>query len=154
MPPTAVLDTNVIVKALISETSWAAQVLNAFLEGQFVLATSESILEEVRRILYKPKIRAIIGLSSEEIEEFISLVRGLSLLTADLYEISAVEADPEDNKFLACAIEANAEYVVSEDRKHLLARPHCCLAPPPCCARTFARRHAALSSLGTRLQFG
>jgi uncharacterized protein len=121
MPITVVLDTNVIVRALISETSWAAQAFNAFLEGRFGLATSASILEEVRRTLYKPKVQTVTKLSSGEIEEFISLVRGLSHLTADLYEIRAVEADPEDNKFLACAVEANAEYVVSEDRKHLLA---------------------------------
>lgn len=51
MPLTAVLDTNVFVRALISETSWAARVFDAFLAGQFSLATSESILDEVRRTL-------------------------------------------------------------------------------------------------------
>jgi predicted nucleic acid-binding protein len=38
-----------------------------------------------------------------------------------LYEIHAVETDPDDDKFLACALEAHAEYVVTEDRKDLLS---------------------------------
>jgi uncharacterized protein len=121
MPLTAVLDTNVIVKALIHETSWAAQVFDAFLEGQFILATSESILEEIRRTLYKPKLQAVTGLLPEGFEEFIVLLRGLALLTTDLYEIHAVETDPDDDKFLACALEAHAEYIVTEDRKDLLS---------------------------------
>jgi predicted nucleic acid-binding protein len=66
----------VIVKALIHQTSWAAQVFDAFLVGQFILATSESILEEIRRTLYKPKLPAVTGPSPEEIEEFIVLLRG------------------------------------------------------------------------------
>jgi uncharacterized protein len=121
MPRTAVLDTNVFVRALISETSWAARVFDAFLAGQFSLATSESILDEVRRTLSKPKVQVVIGLSPEEIDEFIVLIRGLALLTTDLYEVRAVEADPDDDKLLACALEADAQYLVTEDRQHLLA---------------------------------
>jgi putative PIN family toxin of toxin-antitoxin system len=99
MPLIAVLDTNVVVKALISDTSWAAGVFDAFLRGQFTLATSDSILDEIQRTLGKPKLQALIGLSPEEIEEFVVLIRGLALLTTDLYEIQAVTSDPDDDKF-------------------------------------------------------
>jgi putative PIN family toxin of toxin-antitoxin system len=121
MPLTAVLDTNVIVKALISETSWAAQIFDAFMNGRFTLATSESILAEIRRTLHKPKVQAFIMLSPEEIEELLLLMRGLAVLTTDLYDIRAVAADPDDDKFLACAVEANAQYLVSDDKQDLLA---------------------------------
>ena len=121
MPLTAVVDTNIIVKSLISETSWAAQVFDAFLNGHFILATSDSILQEVHQTLLKPKLQALIRLSTEDIEEIIVLMRSLALLTTDLYEIQAVVSDPDDDKLIACAIEANADYLVTEDKRDLLA---------------------------------
>ena len=48
-------------------------------------------------------------------------MRSLALLTTDLYEIQAVVSDPDDDKLLACAIEANANYLVTEDKRDLLA---------------------------------
>lgn len=120
MPLTAVVDTNIVVKSLISETSWAAQVFDAFLNGHFTLATSDSILQEVRQTLLKPKLQAISKLSAEEIEEIIVLIRSLALLTTELYEIRAIASDPDDDKLLACAIEANANYLVTEDKRDLL----------------------------------
>ena len=69
--------------------------------------------------LHKPTVRALTGLSDGEIDEFILLLRSLAVLTMDLYEISAIENDPSDNKFLVCSIEADADYVVSLDN-HLL----------------------------------
>ena len=44
----------------------------------------------------------------------------LAILTTALYEIQAVAADPDDNKFLVCGLEARADYIVSLDG-HLLS---------------------------------
>lgn len=120
MPHTVVIDTNIIVKSLISETSWAAQIFDAFLNEQFTRASSNSILQKIRQTLLKPKLQALIKLSTEEIDEFIVLIRSLALLTTDLYEIQAVASDPDDDKLLAYAIEANAAYLVTEDKRDLL----------------------------------
>lgn len=120
MPLTVVLDTNVIIRAQISPSSWSAQIFDAFLEGRFNLATSESILVEVSQVLRRPSVRMLTGLPDQEIDEFISLIRSLAMLTTDLYSIQAVADDPDDNKFLACSLEALAEYLVSLD-DHLLS---------------------------------
>lgn len=121
MPLTVVLDTNIIVRAQISSTSWSARIFDAFLDGRFQLAVSESILQEVARTLRKPGVRFYTGLFDEEVDELTVLIRELAILTTDLYEVQAVKDDPDDNKFLACAIEAGASYVVSVDEAHLLS---------------------------------
>jgi len=43
-----------------------------------------------------------------------------SILTTDKIQVDVVKADPTDNKFLACALEAEADAVVSGDLRHLL----------------------------------
>lgn len=42
-----------------------------------------------------------------------------TVLTEDRYAVSKVKKDPEDDKFLACALEGEAGYIVSDD-DHLL----------------------------------
>ncbi len=121
MPLIVVLDTNVIVRAQINATSWSARIFDAFLEGRFDLAVSDSILQEVGGILRKPNVRSCTGLSDEEIDELVLLIRELATLTADLYDVRAVRDDPDDDKFLTCALESSANYVVSLDETHLLS---------------------------------
>lgn len=44
-------------------------------------------------------------------------------MTQDLYTTDKITADPGDNKFLGCDLEANADFVVSGDN-HLLSSKH------------------------------
>ncbi len=91
------------------------------------VATSPPILEEVAETLRENKrVRKWLGLSDADIEKFIAHLPTLCVVTAGNVEVgSVVEDDPDDDKFLAAAIESGAPYVVSEDR-HLrkLARWH------------------------------
>lgn len=121
MSLTVVLDTNIIVRAQIDATSWSARIFDAFLDGRFNLVISDSILQEVAQTLRKPKVRSCTGLSDGEIGEFVLLIRELATLTTDLYDVQVVKGDPDDNKFLACALETGANYVVSADETHLLS---------------------------------
>ena len=120
MPLTVVLDTSVIIRALIGPTSFSAKILDAFLDGEFRLAVSPSILHEIRETLQKPRIQSYTKLSDQEMDEFILLLRSEAILTTDLFGIQTILDDPEDDKFLGCALEANADYVVSVDEAHLL----------------------------------
>ena len=54
----------------------------------------------------------------------ISLIREkATMVTADLYQTDKIKTDPDDNKFLACALEVKADYIVSGDN-HLLELKH------------------------------
>ena len=43
-----------------------------------------------------------------------------TILTQGFYQVTKIKQDPEDNKFIGCAVEGEADYIVSGDR-HLLS---------------------------------
>jgi hypothetical protein len=86
--------------------------------------TSEPLLEELRRTFYRPEVQRIAPLRPllpDEIEENIASVRAIAaIVVPGRYEVDLVSTDPKDNPVLACAIEGQADYVVSDDRRDLL----------------------------------
>ena len=109
----AVIDTNVIVSALISSVGNEAIVLLAVNEGLLVPCFSEEILEEYRDVLRRPKF----GFAADEVE---SLLRALKHhgASVDPREVAGVSPDPEDDKFIACAFASAADFIVTGNRKH------------------------------------
>jgi len=110
-----VLDTNI----LISGIGWSGSpkdVIEAFLKGEFILLISESLLNELERILNYKKFYFIPGYLKE------SLIRNL-LKAAEFVKtkkkLDIIKEDPEDNKVLECALFGKADYIVTGD-KHLL----------------------------------
>ena len=51
----------------------------------------------------------------EDIDEFIGMVMEKSLITREHYKLDKIADDPTDDMFLACAMEAKADYIVSRD---------------------------------------
>ena len=51
--------------------------------------------------------------------EFIDITE-LCAIVEPARKIDAIKEDPADNKILECAIEANADYIITYDKKHLL----------------------------------
>ncbi len=113
-----VLDTNVLISSLISAEGPPAVVYRAWRAGRFVLLSSESQLEEVRRTLRKPSIAAMIRPHSSG-----RLINQLRRKAIDVGRLPAVtrSADPDDDKVLAIAEAGAADYLVSGDRLGLLA---------------------------------
>jgi putative PIN family toxin of toxin-antitoxin system len=120
----AVLDTNILVQSLIgSAQSASARVLDAFYDGRFCLTYTSQTVDELIEVLAVPHIRNRHGLSDDEILEFVAslLVRAESFQIEDIRSVSAdIPRDVTDTKFLALAIHCNADYLVTNDRRHLL----------------------------------
>lgn len=113
----AVLDTNVIVAGVIKEEGVSGQILKAlFEEGRFILITSPAILEEMRRVLKEENIRKLHGWSDEQIEELVTRLYRVSEVTRGDVRIKVIKEDPDDDKFVACAEEGGAQFIVSGDR--------------------------------------
>ena len=114
----AVVDTNVLVSSVISEHGVPRQIVQAWHQQQFTLLTSALLIAEVVRVLHYPRIQETYRLSEEDI----LLVRDALLNDAKVmegtYQVTR-SRDPEDNMFLACALEGRADYLVSGD-PHLL----------------------------------
>ena len=114
-----VVDTNVVVSHYITPAAHAARVLLAWQAQRFDLIVSEPILAEVERVLAYPHLRARHQMDMAEIAQVIENFQDLAILVEPTDEPDAVRDDPDDNRFIACAITGNADVIVSGDR-HLL----------------------------------
>lgn len=119
-----ILDTNVLLAALISPHNPPDRIYRAWRNGRFDLITAHTQLEELRRISRYPKLKSIlpahrIGTMINNLQRAIILPQ-LSRLPED------IEAnDPDDNFLLALARDGQADYLVSGDRRAgLLQRGH------------------------------
>ena len=116
----AVLDTNVVVSGVIKREGPPGQILRALLEeGRFTGVTSLEILAEIREVLSREKIRKYHGWTDEQIDSFVAFLYAQSAVTEGKLAVDIITKDPRDNKFLACAREGNAEYLVTGN-DHLL----------------------------------
>lgn len=115
----AVIDTNVVVSGMISRKSYPAKVLDSWVLGQFTPVVSPELVREYAAVLTREKF-AILGTTQRRIE---LLEKMLSLpwvvMVYPEIKVTLVQADPCDNKLIECAIEGNAEWIVTGD-KHLL----------------------------------
>jgi len=110
-----VLDTNVLVSSFFG--GHPRRVIDIWKTGEVTLCLSKPIIDEYVEVLRR------LGLQDErELEEVLGLfARGFhTVFTANTPELSVVEKDPDDNKFIECAVALDAGYVVSGD-SHLLA---------------------------------
>jgi putative PIN family toxin of toxin-antitoxin system len=116
----AVLDANVVVSALIRPDGVPGRVLVLGIRGERLrLVLSPSILAEIRRTLTYPKVRHLITLTDEELDVWVDALALVADVVPDDRDLRVVAADPDDDKYVAAAIEGRASYVVSGDR-HLL----------------------------------
>lgn len=113
-----VLDTNVIVSAIISPYGAPRQIFEAWRQHRFDLLISEAIIAEVARVLRYPRLQENFRLVEADIQIVLDSLLNDAYLLEDLYEVRR-SRDPDDNVFLACALEGKADYLVSGDA-HLL----------------------------------
>ncbi|NOZ69444.1 MAG: putative toxin-antitoxin system toxin component, PIN family [Deferribacteres bacterium] len=72
-------------------------------------------MAELYRVLHYPRILKQFKPSKDYIDEFIGMIIEKSLITKGKYRLVKIKDDPFDDMFLACAMEAKADYIVSRD---------------------------------------
>lgn len=77
-------------------------------------------MREIEEVLKREKIAIKYYVTDQRRKKIMQQLRELSVVTVDSLKVKLVEADPDDDKFFACAIEGGADYIVSGD-KHLHA---------------------------------
>ena len=107
----AVLDTNVLVSALLFSGP-LSQLVPAWQGGRLCPVVSAEILEEYVRVLAYSKFKLtsseILSLIEEDVLPFVDTVRAKPISVPTL-------RDPDDMKFLACAVSARVHWLVSGD---------------------------------------
>jgi len=112
-----VLDTNVIVSALLSKDGAPARILLAVGERKILNYISEEILYEVKEVLSRQKITERTTDSGRE--GFVDMLDAISVHISPKRRLNVLTEDPADNKILECAVEADADYIITGDQ-HLL----------------------------------
>ena len=115
----AVLDTNLFISALLTTKGNPAKILNRWKAGFFDLVISLPILKEIERVILYPKIRKRLNLMDVEMNEFLLGLAQFSIVVSGEAKADVIKEDPTDNKYLACAQEGEADYIVTGDQ-HLL----------------------------------
>ena len=111
----AVLDANVYVSAAVRPEGPPGQIIGRFLRGgAFEIVMSRAIVEEVLRAFTYPKVRKYIrpGLDPELWFEDIVV---LCHLVAGQPDFEGASKDPDDDKYIAAAIEGRAGFVIAGD---------------------------------------
>lgn len=109
----AVLDPNVLISSRISDLGHPARIVRAADERRFELALSGRLLEELFEVLMRPRFRRYA--TEEEVEDFLSGLRGKGIFFEDTEAERMVPGDPKDDYLVALAHASNADYLVSGD---------------------------------------
>jgi uncharacterized protein len=114
-----VLDTNVIVSALLVPRGGPGRVLTE-IEGRASLLASEPTLAELRDVLNRPKFEKIV--SAEARNEFLNRYGG-AVRMVPISSSIRVCRDPRDDKFLELAIDGEADAIITGDQDLLALNP-------------------------------
>ena len=114
-----VIDTNVIVSAVLNPHGKPAVILDAVIDGDLNLIVSPDMLEEARRVFSYPKIQKILkqnNISLNEVKNYIDRLSKTAIIVPGKIKLDVIKDDPDDNIVLACALEGKANYIVSGDQ--------------------------------------
>jgi len=113
-----VIDTNILVSALLSENSLPAHLITLWRQSYFELLTAPEQLAELGRVTRYPRIRERVSASLAG--RFINELRDIAVVVARLPTLD-VSSDPNDNYLLALAGAGAAAFLVTGDKRDLLA---------------------------------
>lgn len=113
-----VLDTNILIAALITKGTPPDLLYQAWLRGQFEIVTSTAQLAEIAAVLARPRLQKYF-----DADEAAAIVGNFDTRAVILREPPPVDLspDPKDNPILAAAIAGRAALIGSGDKKHMLA---------------------------------
>ena len=117
-----VFDTVIFVRALINPYGlWGRLVFRN--RGRYELVVSPPVVRELLDVIHRPEVtRRFRSLAGLDVREVLQLVEEATVVMID--DVPPVSRDPKDDVFLATALAAEADYVVSEDNDLLVLGSH------------------------------
>jgi uncharacterized protein len=113
----AVIDTNVLVSALINPDGSPAKILNMFLNRELTLLYDSRIIDEYREVLSRDKF----AFPDDDINNLIEFILydGIQIIPGPVdYEFS----DIHDEKFFEAAVSGNADFLITGNKRHFPKR--------------------------------
>lgn len=109
-----VLDTNILISGLLHNGK-PRRLLELAIEGRMEIVSSAEMIDELAAVLSREKF----GLSKEEQAIMVDFIIRLSRITALRSRFKVVKQDPDDDIVINTALDGNAQYIVSGDKKIL-----------------------------------
>jgi uncharacterized protein len=110
----AVVDTNILIRALIKPRGTVGPMLVHLAAGSYVILYSEPLLDELLAKLALPRIRVKYSLDEEVIKGTLALLALRGELVNPTRRVKVCR-DPRDDMFIETAVAGNAEYLVTGD---------------------------------------
>jgi len=113
-----VIDTNILVSAILTPKGNPAKILKLILEGKLYLIISPAILEETRQVFNYPRLVKLLKknkITLDEVYGFLDKLSRVAVITPGQLNIGVIQDDPSDNKILACGLEGEADFIISGD---------------------------------------
>ncbi|MEG4516657.1 MULTISPECIES: putative toxin-antitoxin system toxin component, PIN family [unclassified Microcoleus] len=106
-----VIDTNILVSAALAGRKPASVITWVINQPDYEWVVSEEILAEYQEVLSRRKLK----LTDVQKERWLNLIQGSTQLIDVSIEID-FPRDQKDAKFIACALSANADFLITGDR--------------------------------------
>jgi len=108
-----VLDTNVIISALVSDGPPRA-ILKLCRSHEVLLVTSDAILTELSEVL-----RRKFAWEARKVALLLEELRSFAIVVVPAEVVQCINDDPADDRVLECALEGRVDAIVSADTRHL-----------------------------------
>lgn len=113
-----VLDTNILVSAIITSGTPPDRLCQAWLRGEIELVSSTAQIAELAAVLARPRLQRFVD--AGQAAAIVANIGVRALVAEELPKVD-LSPDPDDNAILAAAIAGRADFIVSGDKKHMLA---------------------------------
>ncbi len=113
-----VLDTNVLISALLNPHGTPSRLLAAWRRGEFELLVSPPLLAELGRVLARPPLQASLSKAAVSVDQLLMDLEETATLVESEEQVDVVADDATDNRILEASA-GGADYIVSGDA-HLL----------------------------------
>ncbi len=117
-----VVDTNILVRAVIQPHGTVGPVLLRLRRGDYTLLYAQPLLEELVDVLNRPRICDKYRITAQDIQTIVGLILLRGEAVSPHAPIAACR-DPRDDKFLAVAVAGRADALVSGDEDLLVLHP-------------------------------
>lgn len=110
-----VLDTNILVSA----TFWIGasnKIIKNIENKEIQLILSSEIIQEFSDVLNYEEIQNKIKDKKLEMQYSVEKIISIATIIQPIIQLNVIEEDPDDNIILECAIEGNADYIISYDK--------------------------------------
>jgi putative PIN family toxin of toxin-antitoxin system len=106
----AVLDTRLLISYLLTQGDTLSRIVDHWEKGYFVAVASLPVLGELIEVVDRPCLHHVMSADPQALFDVIE--RGANLVPGELF-VSFLRLNPTNDIFLACAVEGEADYLVT-----------------------------------------